>query len=602
MKYQVEDLGPQAFGDSCMVPRRGRNPRNGHEVALIPLSVGGFLVADPIDRTSLHVRPERCIPNGSWDAVGQAPDGRVYLTGVFRTRLPLFCWNWEGCQARVVAELPGMSFFSLDVALDGRVYLPEYGQNALLRFDPRSGRVESLGDFNSFGTNVHDAYCGPDGWVYLVVYDYVRNRQSLVAYDPRADRKGLVTSPDAAADAWPVAWAGTIRDADGRVLVPQNRWGRRHWLQAREGALREIDQGDVRLNPHHQPLAFRDGSYVSAIEDRTMTLQDRQGRTYSFELAREDSPLRIFSVFSGANTVWGSTFMPLTLFGRDLSTGRVTSYGNPTPAGGEIYSMAVSRQKLFMASYNGAHLDRLDPERPLRKGVSPAGNPAHLGSMKEEGLPLQRPAGVAMDKAGTVYFAAMGGYGCEDSGIARINPDTEEVTRWIFPHTTFDSLVYLPQLHQLLVSEVRKGETAIRFTFISPDTGRILEDRPCIEDQGRVASWLADDSDWVYGMHPHRATLFAYSLKERRIVKSIPEMNLGDNCNNCLIFGPDGRIWGLTVKCLFAAERDLSTFEKVADYEDHAGLNANRFGLCTGSDGSVYFPNGTHLMRIRGVR
>ena len=87
-----------------------------------------------------------------------------------------------------------------------------------------------------------------------------------------------------------------------------------------------------------------------------------------------------------------------------------------------------------------------------------------------------------------------------------------------------------------------------------------------------------------------------------RTLLIVPEMGLGDNCNNCLIFGPDNRIWGLTVKCVFAAERDLSRFEKVADYEDHAGLNCNRFGLCTGPDGNVYFPNGLHLMRIRAVR
>lgn len=95
MRYGAEDLGPQAFGDLWMSPRYGRNPANGHEVGLLPLSVGGFMVVDPADRTSLHVRPALTVRNGSWDAVGQAPDGRIYLTGVFikRETLPLFCWN-----------------------------------------------------------------------------------------------------------------------------------------------------------------------------------------------------------------------------------------------------------------------------------------------------------------------------------------------------------------------------------------------------------------------------------------------------------------------------------------------------------------------------
>jgi len=87
--------------------------------------------------------------------------------------------------------------------------------------------------------------------------------------------------------------------------------------------------------------------------------------------------------------------------------------------------------------------------------------------------------------------------------------------------------------------------------------------------------------------------------KESRIVAQLPEMGLGDNCNDVLLFGPDGRIWGLTVKCVFAAERDLSRFEVLAEYPDYSELHCYRFGMRYGPDGNIYFPNGCHLMRIR---
>ena len=37
----------------------------------------------------------------------------------------------------------------------------------------------------------------------------------------------------------------------------------------------------------------------------------------------------------------------------------------------------------------------------------------------------------------------------------------------------------------------------------------------------------------------------------------------------------------------------------VARYEDEADGNFYRFGMCTGTDGHVYFPNGPHLMRVK---
>jgi len=100
-------------------------------------------------------------------------------------------------------------------------------------------------------------------------------------------------------------------------------------------------------------------------------------------------------------------------------------------------------------------------------------------------------------------------------------------------------------------------------------------------------------------MHAYRATLFAYSLKEGRIVAELRELGYGDNCYNMLIFGPDGKIWGLASQCVYAVTRDLKHKEVVTEYVDNAGMNAYRFGMVYGPDGNIYFPNGTHLMRIR---
>jgi hypothetical protein len=199
-----------------------------------------------------------------------------------------------------------------------------------------------------------------------------------------------------------------------------------------------------------------------------------------------------------------------------------------------------------------------------------------------------------------VYFAAHGGYGCEDSGICRIDPTTEAIRRWIYSDTTFGALCLLPG-GRLLVGERRAGETAIRATCISAEDGAELWSVPVIADSGGITSWLLDRDHpgRVYGVHAYRACVFSFDFERREIVARLPEIDQGALCYNMLIDGPDGRLWGLSTDCVFAVERDLSAAAVVVPYPDRAGKNAYRFGLASGPDGHLYFPNGPHLMRLR---
>jgi hypothetical protein len=188
------------------------------------------------------------------------------------------------------------------------------------------------------------------------------------------------------------------------------------------------------------------------------------------------------------------------------------------------------------------------------------------------------------------------------SAICRVEPGSDRVTRWIYPGSTMGALVWLAASARLLVSERRAGEDGIRFTILSPADGKILWSEMVIRDQGAVVSWLDSGADLVYGLHAHRATLFAFSLSQQRISAELREIPLGTHCHNALMFGPDGQIWGLTNRCVFAADRELTAARAVVEYEDHADGNFYRFGMCRGPDGTIYFPNGPRLMRVRRER
>ena len=160
-------------------------------------------------------------------------------------------------------------------------------------------------------------------------------------------------------------------------------------------------------------------------------------------------------------------------------------------------------------------------------------------------------------------------------------------------------MTYLPQTDQLLLCERKKDDSWLRLTFIAPNTGKVVSSEPVIHDHGDIIAWLHDGGDWIYGLHDYRGTIFAYSLKERRIVREIRELKLGHHCKESLVFGPDQRICGLTAECVFAVDRQLTTKEKLAGYEDQMLIDHSRFNLCFGPDGHLYFMNGAHLMRMR---
>ena len=602
MAYVIEDMGTPALGDCWLAFRHGRNPLTGAEVVLGSLSRGGFAAIDPKTRSFVQIqsgRPFAC----AW-AVAQGVDGLVYQADSGMRGVQLCVWDWKSPSSRVVADPPAKALFTIDVAPDGCVYMPDYTGNVMYRYEPAGGKIDSCGSYGEFGQHIRNVFCGRNGIVYVTSLTY-NHPTKIVALDPATGRKWVVNAPAAGLPGGvdsPIALhlsGELIKDCERRVLAPARQWGRSVYFELVGGEARPLPQESLRVTAAGSPLVFMDGGYIEKIDEKTVHYVDPTGKPAPFDVDYKPSPLRIFSIESGGGRIWGGTFIPLSLFSFDPATGKPTYYGNPTETGGEIYSMVWSADKLFMGSYYGAHLDRYDPSRPWRKDKSARANPATLGQFRSDGQLLQRPYGRAIDSQGFVYFAAMGGYGCVDSGIARIDPVTEEVTRWIYPNTTMGVMSYVKAAGQLLLCERREGEKSLRFTFVRPQDGSIAWSEPVIADEGLVHSWLDSGGDLIYGLHGHRATLFAFSLSQKKIVSEARELGLGDNCYNALAWGPDGRIWGLTDRCVYAADPKLEKVEKIADYSSFGVVSAYRFGMYFAPDGSLYFPNGTQLLRVR---
>lgn len=602
MKYTIEDLGVAAHGDLWANWRFARHPQTGQEFAVGALTRGGFVLINPATRASTQVRPPR--PTFSGEGVAQAPvslGGAIYQCdyGPPNPRPFLMAWDWEGKASREVMEVPVTSVMTIDAGIDGGVYLPDYSVNTMYRVDPKGPAIKSLGDFKPFGQFIRNVFCGLDRLVYVTsnVYDDVHGITSVVvALNPAT---GATFAIEAGSLAGAIAWGSLTKDAAGRVLVPSHHWGRAIWHELVDGKLRDVDQKSLRITAGGSPLSFSDGSAITQVKLKEVSYLDPAGKASTFTIEREESPLRLFSIASGGGKIWNGTFMPLQLSSYDPATGKVVDFGNPSQTEGEPYNMAYVRGKLYLACYYNAHIVRYDPARPIRRDTSIHANPASLGRMKETGLNLQRPVGVAVDAMERVFFAAMGGYGCLDSGIVRIDTQTDDIVRWIFPNTTVGAICFHRQSGMILFAERREGEEGIRFSLINPDTGAVEWSEIVIHDGGAIHSLLDAGDGRVFGLHAHRAALFAFDMKSRKIVAALPELGVGHHCHNALVDGPDGRIWGLTTDVVYAVDRELRKVEVLGAYAKGTGQDSHRFGLCFGDDGHLYFPNGTSLMRLR---
>jgi len=617
MKYTIENLGVVGYGsanDDWPSGSFAVHPDTGEELIIHSTLEFGVVWIDVRNGRSAHILPEDPLITLTGRGATQAKDGLLYLAGcrvdpkANRRDWYVLAWDWKSPGFRAVAPCPkGGAYYHRPAAEPGGTLLfGGFEGIPAQRFDPKTKT------FTQFADADWGVYVGLDGRI------YAQQSGVLVELDARTGAPSPVRMNDGSTP----PKGELTSDASGRVILIGSAGhveGRAMWVELVGGRGQRVEASKTRISRtivgHNElamsydlakmvPYVLSDGTYVSRVVGKEVTVVGPTGDTKTFAMQRHDRPERLFSVERCGDQMFVGGVLPLYLMSYTPATQKMANYGNPTPTLGEIYNMVASRGRLYFAAYPSSYLVRYDPRLPWRLDQSEQANPRQLGPMKDTGLHVHRIHGRAIDPHDNVYFSAYGDYGCEDSAVVRIDADTEEVSRWIYSKTRITSLVYLPGVKQLLASETRGDEKHIRFTFLCPDTGRELSSETVIHDHGMVTSWLPSDrdSDVIYGLHDYRATMFAYSLREKRIVATLPEIGFGEHLKNCLVWGNDGRIWGLTYECVFAVDRELKNKERLANYEDRTNIYTaihSRFGASFGPDGHLYFVNGPCLMRMR---
>jgi len=130
---------------------------------------------------------------------------------------------------------------------------------------------------------------------------------------------------------------------------------------------------------------------------------------------------------------------------------------------GEAYSMQVLKGKIYLASYPEARLSVYDPKQPRRFGTGPTDNPRDLGRLDAIGF---RPNALIATPEGKLWMGSSPDYGLRGGTLAWYDPKTgaKKSHRAIVPDTTPASLLYLPELKQILVGLSIEAGTGVPIT------------------------------------------------------------------------------------------------------------------------------------------
>lgn len=316
--------------------------------------------------------------------------------------------------------------WNLCVGSDGLVYGGTYPGCVLLRYDPAAHRLENVGRMSENTANLYSrmVYGGVPGHI-LVSCGTADAHLSLWNIEsghvqrfgkPGAAVRGvgegfICTQAGDEIDCYDsTSFERLDEDLSGQLCdppAPPNRFGgmRMHvqlpdetWLVTR-GQEFYIDDGGEGA-PMLQPIpAARPATHILTI-------------------AADDKGI-----------LWGAAGFGQTIFRYDPAQDESWNSQVVTDNGGEVYGMACTGGRLFLAAYSGGDHVLYDPAAAWSQLDNQ--NPVTLESVSPK---LIRPSGKSViGPDGNVWTGWMAAYGVYGGGLSRVNVDSLEMSHWYDP-------------------------------------------------------------------------------------------------------------------------------------------------------------------------
>ncbi|HNC23138.1 MAG TPA: hypothetical protein PLU52_02950 [Opitutaceae bacterium] len=479
---------------------------------------------------------------------------------------------------------------------DGTLWIGTYPNARLIRFDPATATFTPLGPMD--GTDNYIYPLGGDDGTVAGIVKFIRPH--LVVIDPRTNEHRevgpCVTDPTDKAQflkffkgtdrrLYLDSHAGKFR-VDGMNLTPVDELP--PVLPGIPATYRHGYQAPAEM-PGGWTAHFLDDNINGTGTPRNVLLANTNPMVPSRRLHLDwvGGGSNIHIIDPGPDgQLYGSSYMPNLLYRSSLDGREMVDLGQHTFAMGEAYSMAVLDGKIYLGSYPEARLSVYDPAKPVHFGTGPNDNPRDLGRPDPIGL---RPNALIATPDGRLWMGASPDYGLVGGSLTWYDPRTGERKshRAILPETTPASMLYLPELRQILVGlsvEAGTGVTIKRldgaFALWDPARDELAWSGDFgLPDLADVTSLVPDGHGRVYaliGRGDHilsagppevRPRLALIDPAKRTLVASayLPE-DFGPLSWHGLFSlrtGPGGAIYGATGYCIFRIKPGTCEVERL---------------------------------------
>lgn len=481
---------------------------------------------------------------GSW---GWAMDheNRIYLGTYYRAHLLRFdpkTEEWEDL-GRPAGETESF-ICALTTSPDGKIWGGTFPSAKLFSYDPKTGETKDYGRMDE-----KEFYCyptaGKDGLIYCAIRFQNTN---IVIFDPAKGTRTSLLHP------WErrAGWLFLTRGADEKIYakLPSGKW-----FQIMDGQhLKEVQESEIPFPRKVLP----DGREFHLIDTHLLKIQNPMTREVKeIPLCYEASGAFIFTVGLGPEgKIYGSSMLPLRLFVYDPTNQSLSNLGKAAHSNGEIYSMGIYENKLYMFSYPGSRISVYDPHKPLRFGDDEDSNPKDLGPLGEG---QDRPRALVAAPHGKIYIGTYPDYGLHGGALSLFDPRTHEkrIYRHIVPNQSISSLAYIEKLDLVVGGTSIRGGGGTRaiekqaklFLWNPKEEQKVFEIVPVIGAK-TILSLVVTRGDLVYGI-TDQEKLFVFDSSMGEVTK-VFDLGLKQPLEVSLQPGPDGLLYGLTRDAIFS--------------------------------------------------
>jgi outer membrane protein assembly factor BamB len=270
---------------------------------------------------------------------------------------------------------------------------------------------------------------GMDGRIYIGIG---MGEGDIVVFDPETGKHSSILPADMVG----IKSGSTRTGEDGHAYAQLGE----QWYRCEDSTLFPVPG-----YPGPPIQRFRDGRILESAGNGFYEIRHPDGRVARSEFSYEGTGVGIFMVANGPlGRIYGSTMMPLELFEYDPIGGTMKHLGNPTSVNGEIYSMVVLDDLLYVCAYPGSWLSVYDPNRPWNYGTTAESNPRGIGYAGDGHL---RPRAMIAAPDGRIYIGSHPPYGEHGGALGVYDPVDDsfvENYRHLVPNQGIVTLAYEP--------------------------------------------------------------------------------------------------------------------------------------------------------------